>query len=158
VHGHGSPRQATSPPARGRSQGSSRRSRSCDTVTGCDAVNARRATPFQLKSSCTTASVRKRATACACDRDRCLRRPRSPVLAISRRRRSYGPRKLFDAAEMREAMTWGDQLAIYVDYRGGGLNLKRFQGVLDSVKPAKLKDGRSQADFVQIGWTLFGIA
>jgi hypothetical protein len=28
----------------------------------------------------------------------------------------------------------GDQLAIYLDYGGGGLNLKRFQGVLDSVQ------------------------
>jgi hypothetical protein len=28
----------------------------------------------------------------------------------------------------------GDQLAIYLDYGGGGLNLKRFQGVLDSVR------------------------
>ena len=25
----------------------------------------------------------------------------------------------------------GDQLAIYIDYGGGGLNLKRFQGVLE---------------------------
>jgi hypothetical protein len=32
----------------------------------------------------------------------------------------------------------GDQLAIYVDYGGGGLNLKRFQGVLDSVQAAYL--------------------
>jgi hypothetical protein len=28
----------------------------------------------------------------------------------------------------------GDQLAIYLDYGGGGLNLKRFQGVLDFVQ------------------------
>jgi hypothetical protein len=28
----------------------------------------------------------------------------------------------------------GDQLAIYLDYGGGGLNVKRFQGVLDSVQ------------------------
>lgn len=28
----------------------------------------------------------------------------------------------------------GDQLAIYLDYGGGGLNLNRFQGVLDSVQ------------------------
>jgi len=28
----------------------------------------------------------------------------------------------------------GNQLAIYLDYGGGGLNLKRFQGVLDSVQ------------------------
>jgi hypothetical protein len=28
----------------------------------------------------------------------------------------------------------GDQLAIYLDYGGGGLNLARFQGVLDSVQ------------------------
>jgi len=32
----------------------------------------------------------------------------------------------------------GDQLAIYVDYGGGGLNLKRFQGVLDSVQASYL--------------------
>lgn len=28
----------------------------------------------------------------------------------------------------------GDQLAIYIDYGGGGLNLNRFQGILDSVQ------------------------
>jgi hypothetical protein len=32
----------------------------------------------------------------------------------------------------------GDQLAIYVDYGGGGLNLRRFQGVLDSVQASYL--------------------
>jgi hypothetical protein len=32
----------------------------------------------------------------------------------------------------------GDQLAIYVDYGGGGLNLTRFQGVLDSVQASYL--------------------
>jgi len=32
----------------------------------------------------------------------------------------------------------GDQLAIYLDYGGGGLNLKRFQGVLDSVQASYL--------------------
>jgi hypothetical protein len=32
----------------------------------------------------------------------------------------------------------GDQLAIYVDYGGGGLNLKRFQGILDSVQASYL--------------------
>ena len=32
----------------------------------------------------------------------------------------------------------GDQLAIYIDYGGGGLNLQRFQGVLDSVKASYL--------------------
>jgi hypothetical protein len=28
----------------------------------------------------------------------------------------------------------GDQLAIYLDYKGSGLNTARFQGVLDSVR------------------------
>jgi hypothetical protein len=32
----------------------------------------------------------------------------------------------------------GDQLAIYLDYGGGGLNQQRFQGVLDSVKASYL--------------------
>jgi hypothetical protein len=32
----------------------------------------------------------------------------------------------------------GDQLAIYVDYGGGRLNLRRFQGVLDSVQASYL--------------------
>ena len=32
----------------------------------------------------------------------------------------------------------GDQLAIYVDYSGGGVNLQRFQGVLDSVRASYL--------------------
>jgi hypothetical protein len=32
----------------------------------------------------------------------------------------------------------GNQLAIYVDYGGGGLNLQRFQGVLDSVRASYL--------------------
>jgi hypothetical protein len=32
----------------------------------------------------------------------------------------------------------GDQLAIYVDYGGGGLNVRRFQGVLDSVQASYL--------------------
>jgi len=32
----------------------------------------------------------------------------------------------------------GDQLAIYIDYGGGGLNLERFQGVLDSVQASYL--------------------
>jgi hypothetical protein len=32
----------------------------------------------------------------------------------------------------------GDQLAIYLDFGGGGLNLGRFQGVLDSVQASYL--------------------
>jgi len=32
----------------------------------------------------------------------------------------------------------GDQLAIYLDYGGGGLNLTRFQGILDSVQASYL--------------------
>jgi len=32
----------------------------------------------------------------------------------------------------------GDQFAIYLDYDGGGLNARRFQGVLDSIQASYL--------------------
>jgi hypothetical protein len=38
----------------------------------------------------------------------------------------------------------GDQLAIYVDYGGGGLDAQRFQGILDSVQASYIVDSTSQ--------------